>query len=139
MFSSEDVLVDRFVEFLESAQSPFAGAKVIREFENLQARTDVVAVIGGVVIAFEAKLKDWRTALHQATRNTSFAHRSYVVMPRAEGLVAHRYSAEFQVRGVGLCLVGDNGMEVLEEAPEMLAIEPWIADEAIAFANGVVQ
>jgi hypothetical protein len=45
------------------------------EFDYSRGRTDVVALRDGEhVIAFEAKLKDWRTALHQAYRNTCFAH-----------------------------------------------------------------
>jgi len=38
------------------------------------------------LIAVEAKLKDWKYALHQAYRNTCFARQSFVLLPKAVAL-----------------------------------------------------
>ena len=47
-----------------------------------------------ILMAFEAKLKDWRYGLDQAYRNTCFAHKSYVVVPEATALPTNRELAK---------------------------------------------
>jgi hypothetical protein len=113
MFDSEGALVDKFLTCLRTV-SPWGKVMAGVEFFYQRGRTDVVAVDDdGRVIAFEAKLLKWREALQQAYRNTCFAHRSYVVLPRHTAMLAHRYSAEFALRGIGICYIWQEGVIVL--------------------------
>ena len=84
----------------------------------------------GAIIAFEAKLRKWRQALHQAYRNLCFAHRSYVVLPEKTALIAARYEEEFLTRGVGLCYVNDDELVILREAIANEPLQPRISDRA---------
>jgi hypothetical protein len=65
------------------------------------------------IIAYEAKLKNWRTALKQAITYQRFADRSYVVMP--EGLSAPTLNNIdlFKQYNVGLILVSDTGITTI--------------------------
>jgi len=132
MYSSEKKLVEQFVRLLDSQKNPWGPLSVLCEFFYARGKADVVALTDGdVLIAFEAKLKDWRYALDQAYRNTCFAHRSYVVVPKSTAMAAFAYVAEFRRRGVGLCYVDPSGeFIVLEESECSPPIEPWIAAQA---------
>jgi hypothetical protein len=52
--------------------------------------------------AIEAKLKDWRKGLMQASRYRFFANRSILVLPPATTAVAVRFLATFKALNVGL-------------------------------------
>jgi hypothetical protein len=132
VYSSEKMLVDQFVCVLGSGENPWGPVTVSCEFFYSRGRTDVLALANDdTLIAFEAKLKDWRCALDQAYRNLCFAHKSFVVVPKATALTAFAYIAEFKRRGVGLCYVDNSGgLTVLEEPETSTPIEPWIAVQA---------
>ena len=132
VYSTEKMLVDQFVRLLGSGENPWGPMPVSCEFFYARGKTDIVALADGeVLIAFEAKLKDWRCALDQAYRNTCFAHKSYVVVPKSTALTAFACIAEFKRRGVGLCYVDNTGvLTVLEEPETSIPIEPWIATQA---------
>jgi hypothetical protein len=132
MYSTEKMLVEQFVRVLSSGENPWGPMPVSCEFFYTRGKTDVVALADGeILIAFEAKLKDWRCALDQAYRNTCFAHKSYVVVPKATALTAFASVAEFRRRGVGLCYVDNlGGLTILEEPEIVTPIEPWIATRA---------
>jgi hypothetical protein len=136
-FTKEKMLVDRLLFVLQS-QSTFCGSvRVTPEFFYSRGRTDVVAVDqDDSVIAFEAKLTDWKTALHQAYRNTCFAHSSYVILPKKAALAAFRYVGEFEKRGVGLCYVDESALVVLHESSHSEPIEPWLSYDAVSLAVG---
>jgi len=125
------------VRVLGRQENPWGPVSVSCEFFYARGKTDVLALADGeVLIAFEAKLKDWRCALDQAYRNTCFAHKSYVVVPKATALTAFAYIAEFKRRGVGLCYVDNTGgLTVLEEPETSIPIEPWIATRAASHAR----
>jgi hypothetical protein len=130
-FASERALVDSFLSHLNSYLSPWGIVRVATEFDYRRGRTDVVAhTIDDSVIAVEAKLGDWRTALHQAFRNRCFANRSYVLLPKDTALRAHRYVGEFDRRSVGICYLGDTDIVVLHGAEECDPVEPWLAHRA---------
>jgi hypothetical protein len=132
-FTTEEKLVDRFVRLLEADCSPWGQVQFTREFDYSRGRTDVVAVEeAGTLIAIEAKLKDWKQALHQAYRNLCFAHRSFVLLPKAAALTAMASLAEFEQRGVGLCYIDGSELVVLHDSPHNLPLEPWLASEAIS-------
>ena len=136
MFPTESALVDAFLEGLEEAR-PWGIKEVVCEFFYLRGRTDVVTVIsGGHVVAFEAKLEKWREALHQAYRNTCFAHWSFVVVPPAAARQAVRSLDEFRRRRVGLCTIASGEVVVLYEPPWASPLQPWLAARAMSAARG---
>ena len=138
MYKSEDNLVRRLVQQLRGDRSPWGGAKVFLEFNYQRGRADVVALTDNDdhLIAFEAKLRKWREALHQAYRNTCFAHSSYVVVPRCVALTAQHYEAEFRSRNVGLCYVESNRIVLVFRAEKQTPLEPWLVETASAAARG---
>jgi hypothetical protein len=58
------------------------------------------------IIAIEAKVTHWRAVVEQATRNTWFASRSYVLLPRAPK--DKNAAAEAVSRGIGIWTVPSN-------------------------------
>lgn len=60
-------------------------------------------------IAYELKLKDWKKAIIQASKNTNFAYKSYIVMPNSEAIkLKEKYSDIFYLYNVGLIGVTKN-------------------------------
>lgn len=60
-------------------------------------------------IAYELKLKDWKKAIIQASKNTNFAYKSFVVMPNDEAIkIKEKYSEMFYLYNVGLIGVTNN-------------------------------
>jgi hypothetical protein len=132
-FATEQMLVERFVRLLETNKTPWGELQFTLEFDYSRGRTDVVAVSNKeTLIAVEAKLTDWREALHQAYRNTCFAHRSFVLLPKQRALTAFSFLIEFEKRGVGLCYIDGAQLIVLQDSPYALPLEPWLASEAIS-------
>jgi hypothetical protein len=135
LFKTEAFLVNSFIDLLDSSSSPWGLVQITREFYYSRGRTDVVALRDeNHVIAFEAKLKDWRKALDQAYRNTCFAHSSYVLLPKRAALNAYRFVREFQHRKVGLCYLNGAECVILVEPEVNDPLEPWLAAEAISRA-----
>jgi hypothetical protein len=127
-FANEQALVESFVSRLSTDASPWGKVQVATEFYYQRGRTDIVAhTADDSVIAVEAKLVDWRTALHQAFRNRCFAHRSYVLLPKGAALRAHRYAGEFERRQVGICYLETADIVVLHAAAECDPLEPWLS------------
>ena len=137
-FTSEAKLVEDFVFALDAAETPWGASFATEtEFDYARGRADVVGVSsGGEVIAFEAKLVRWRDALHQAYRNTCFAHRSYVLVPECIARRAASRIGEFERRGVGLCSIGAEGLTVVHDAPRREPIQPWLSEAAVAHVVG---
>lgn len=53
--------------------------------------------------SYELKLKDWKKAILQATRNTVFSYKSFVVMPNEEAIkLKEKYSDLFNLYNIGL-------------------------------------
>ncbi len=53
--------------------------------------------------SYELKLKDWKKAILQATRNTVFSYKSFVVMPNKEAIkLKEKYSEVFELYNIGL-------------------------------------
>lgn len=136
-FESEAALVNRFIDAVRQIrESPFYVATVAQEFDYRSGRADVVTVSWeGEVLAFEAKLSRWRDALHQAYRNTCFAHRSYVLLPWSVAERAAMFESDFHERGVGLCAVNGERIVMLLDAPRLEPLQPWLADRAVEHAN----
>jgi hypothetical protein len=136
VYRFEQDLVDSFIHSLRTDQSPWGNVRVGAEFFYQSGCTDVVAVAaGGRIIAFEAKLSRWRDALHQAYRNTCFAHLSYVLVPLGVAQRALSFLDEFARRGVGLCYLDGSDVIVLHAAEQMEPLQPWLSAKAIAYAD----
>lgn len=136
MFESESALVAHFVASLQTGDAPWGEVRVGEQFLHRSGRTDVVAVTNaGEVIAIEAKLTRWRDALHQAYRNTCFAHVSYVLLPERAATLAKQYAEEFTRRMVGLCCLMEDRVEVLLEAPRTVPLQPWLTDRVLAYID----
>jgi hypothetical protein len=135
-YNSERDLVETFLDNL-GAYSPWGDISTSSEFFYQRGKTDVVAVgEDGLVLAFEAKLTRWREALQQAYRNTCFAHRSYVVLPKETALLAYRHTVAFNRRHVGICYVEGEEVVILEDAAEVLPLQPWLSAKAKSYAPG---
>ena len=131
-FTNEQNLVTSFISGLSRIESPWGSVQVATEFYYQRGRTDIVAyTMDETLIAVEAKLQDWRSALHQAFRNRCFAHRSYVLLPKRVALRAHRYAAEFDRRHVGICYLEGSDIVELHSCALSEPLEPWLSLRAI--------
>ena len=134
MFQFENQLVRELEGLLISDENPFAQLALAFEFNYVEGRVDVVASNGdGDLFSFEAKLNRWKTAIHQAYRNTSFSHYSYVVLPADAAKHAVKRRHEFERRGVGLCAVDKNGLTIHIEASRKRPLRPWLTNNAIEY------
>lgn len=136
VFTLEQALVDKFVERLSSSDNPFGRVSYVREYKFQLGRPDVVMVRHKTVIAVEAKLKRWREAVMQASRNRCFAHESYVLLPKSVALRLERHLEVFAWHNVGLCYIEDEGgLIVLREPVPSAPIEKWWCKAATDFAR----
>jgi len=136
-YPSEDIFVKEFCSVLESNESPWGQVNIIREFNYMRGRTDVVVVDqNDNVFAFELKLKKWPQAMQQAYRNTCFAHSSFVVLPESTARLAYRYLRDFTRRSIGLCSIRDGTVVVLVPAVHQEPIQPWLSNIAISKSGG---
>jgi len=82
-------------------------------------------------MTFEAKLKDWRRALHQAYRNTAFATTSYVLLPKEVAECAINFEEEFISRSVGLCYIDGQEVVIAIHAQLNEPVQPWLTVAAL--------
>lgn len=133
-YSLESELVDELEGMLVSSENPFSQLKVASEFNYVEGKVDVIAANeAGELFSFEAKLNRWRTAVHQAYRNTSFSHYSYVVLPTQAAKHALKRRHEFELRGVGLCAVGAEGIKVEIPAVRKTPLRLWLTNTAMEY------
>jgi hypothetical protein len=126
-FSTEASLVERFIGALRAGRTVFGAVQVTTEWDHRSGYVDVLARDGTQsLVAFEAKLADWRRAFHQAYRNTVYANRAYVLLPEKIAHRAMRDREEFEFRGVGLCAFDGKQVRVLIEASEQDALLAWL-------------
>lgn len=136
-YAYERELVNAFTRALADGLALWGSVDFAEEFYYLRGRTDVVALTAdGMVLAFEAKLLDWKEALHQAYRNTCFAHESYVVLPCNVARRAIRSDAEFTRRGVGLCTVEAGALKIVHPARKVQPLQNWLSQRAAAHISG---
>lgn len=132
----ETQLVSDLSDCLTSSQKPFDVEHFAYEFNYINGRVDLLAIKGkGTILSFEAKLSKWKIALNQAYRNSSFTHYSYVVLPDKQIKYAMKNSKEFQIRGVGLCSVKDENLNIIMLAPKKKPLQPWLTKKALKFIN----
>lgn len=125
---TEEALVRKFLRVAKGSSTPWGRLACAREFDTGHGRADLVACNAhGSVLAFEAKLQDWRRALQQAYRHTSYATESYVLLPKARAAGVVSFSSEFKVRKVGLCYLDGGGIVVAIKALPGDGFQPWIS------------
>ena len=131
VFVDEEELVAAFFERLAGGETAWEVQGAVREFDYNSGHTDVLFLsTNGELIAVEAKLTNWRKALHQAWRNTSYVNRAYVVMPRNRATTALSHRQHFEDLGVGLCLVDRAGVEVAIEGQPKQPVILWLHNKA---------
>lgn len=132
-YRSEDTFTQKFCSLLKCSTSPWGKVNVLREFNYVRGRTDVIAIDENEnVFAFELKLTKWSEAVHQAYRNTCFAHSSYVILPDTTAGLACKYVNEFRTRSVGLCSIRNGSIHVILPAAHQDPIQPWLTGIAVA-------
>jgi hypothetical protein len=130
-FSTEACLVEGFVGALQAGRTPFGLAQVTTEWDHRSGFVDVlVRDRAQTLVAFEAKLADWRRAFMQAYRNTAYANRAYVLLPQKTAHRALRDREEFEFRGVGLCSFDGKTVRILIEASEQDPLLQWLRARA---------
>lgn len=130
-FATEACLVERFIGALQAGRTVFGVVQVTTEWDHRSGFVDVLARDGRQsLVAFEAKLADWRRAFLQAYRNTAYANRAYVLLPEKTAHRAMRDREEFEFRGVGLCAFDGDQVRVLIEASEQDALLAWLRASA---------
>jgi len=133
LYESEASLVREFVDLLFRHSLILKTCAVVEEFDYKSGRTDVLSLDeNDELVAFEAKISDWRKAIHQAWRNSSFADRYYVVLPKDRSRSAIENRAEFERLGVGLCTVDREGIEIAIESASTSTepLIPWLHKKA---------
>lgn len=131
-------MVEQFVTLLKEGRTPWGNLQATTEWDYRTGITDVlVRTAEGQLVAFEAKLTDWRRASHQAYRNTTFAGRVYVLMPVRAAERARAHEAQFAKYGIGLCSIDADRICVLIEAPETEPLLPWLHKRAHSFFDTV--
>ena len=100
--------VSRSLESLEEA-------RVVSSGNGVFSLAPVWREILPEIVTIEVKVKNWAEAVRQASRNSIFAHRSFVALPEA---VANRVAHEplLQDLGVGLLSVSQDDVSVLRKA-----------------------
>lgn len=136
MFANETQLVESLKSHLSSSNVPFHIREYALEFNYIEGRTDLIAKSkNGELIAFETKLVKWRKAIHQAYRNSSFAHYSYVVFPINTIKNVLGRETEFRRRGIGLCSLDKFGINIEIEATKQSPLLPWLTDTALKYIS----
>ncbi len=136
MFRFEADLVNVLQRVLQNPDNPFSRLILASEFDYQAGRIDVVATNDrGELIAFEAKLSRWKEAVHQAYRNTSFTHYSYVALPHHTAIKALRHRLQFERRGVGLCGVTCDDFAIIIPAKKIIPLQPWLTSDAVEYIS----
>lgn len=137
-FTTEASLVERFVGVLQSGRSHFGPLQVTTEWDHRSGFVDVlVRDKSDALVAFEAKLKDWKRAYMQAYRNSAYADRVYVLLPQSMAHRALRDREEFEFRGIGLCAFDGQHVRVIIEAIEQEPLLVWLRNRAHEHFNGL--
>ena len=83
MYCLEAHLVSDFKNHIKSPHNRYSISHFATEFYYKSGRVDIIGQSGkGYLYSFEAKLRDWKKALDQAYRYTSFSHFSYILLPK---------------------------------------------------------
>lgn len=130
-FATEADLVERFVGKLQSGRTCLGSVQVATEWDHRAGLVDILARdCAGLLVAFEAKLDNWRRAFMQAYRNTAYANRTYVLVPPSVAERALQDREEFLFRGVGLCAFDGKVIRVVIPATDQEPLLAWVRARA---------
>jgi len=130
-FLTEAEFVDGFVGKLAKGRTVFGRVLITTEWDHRAGVVDVLTRNRRKgLVAFEAKLDNWKRAFHQAYRSTAYANKSYVLVPEHVASRAMRDREEFELRGVGLCSFNGSVVQVLIEATEQDVLLRWLREQA---------
>ena len=130
-YRRESELVHDLADALAEPRSELRSSASLTEFPHPTGRTDLIAKSScGDLIAFETKLLNWKRAVQQAYRNSSFAHYSYVVVPPNVAERAVISDREFLRRKVGLCTIREGRITIAIPAPRQEPLLPWVTELA---------
>jgi hypothetical protein len=136
-FKTESNLVKSFVEILQTGRTQYKSVQVVTEWNHKSGMVDILARdTSNSLIAFEAKLSNWKRAFLQAYRSTAYANRTYVLLPMQTAHRALRAQEEFEFRGIGLCAFDGETIHTLIEASEQDPILAWIRTRAHDYFDG---
>lgn len=111
MFSSEAILVDSSLEMLRNEFNVNNSIiKIIKEPKGLFGVPDVL-LYNGYIIAIEFKLRNWKQAIKQAYRYTSFSYESYVLLDKQYASNIKNHIDEFMRFNIGLGVVDEHSIE----------------------------
>lgn len=128
----ESELTEAFCQIINSGTAPWDIKDYAFEFNHRIAITDVIAIDNSeTVYAFEMKLHKWKKAMNQAYRNTFFANKSYVVMPKKTALSAIKGEEYFNDAKIGLCAIDNGKIEILIEAKTQKPMYSWLRKNAM--------
>lgn len=128
----EENLTKEFCYIIENEKTPWGDLNFTYEFNHRSGRTDVIAADEFYTLyAFEMKLIKWKQALNQAYRNTSFANKSYVVLPEKTARKAVYSKSDFLECKVGLCTLDGSALKILIEAEFQEPLFPWLSTKAL--------
>lgn len=138
MYTRESDLVRDFAALVCGQTTPWPHMRIAFEFAYQNGRVDVVGTSSASeLFSFEAKLIQWREALHQAYRSTSFSHHAYIVLPEKTAKKAAMHSYEFEARRVGLLSVSPSSLEIIIPASCQNPILPWLTGNALEYITKV--
>lgn len=137
-FDSEAEMVNRFVAALSKRSSRFGKLAIATEWDHRAGYVDVLARDRNrALIAFEAKLGDWKRAFMQAYRNTAYADRAYVLLPAGVADRAFAHKGTFEDKGIGLCRFDGEQIEILVEAANQVPLVAWVRSKAHEHFDGL--
>jgi hypothetical protein len=132
-FRYESEFVEEFIAMMLE-HSPFALKQFAKEFNYMSGRIDCIACDNlQHLYSFEAKLTKWKDAVHQAFRNTSLSHYSYVILPCQIARSVTRFEVCFAEKRVGLATIEAGKIIILIQAPYNDPIRPWLTDSAFSY------
>lgn len=135
-YKSESHLQKAVLNFFKNNTDQFKLNRFGEEFYYNSGKADIVAVNPeNQVFVFELKLFNWKKALNQAYRGTSFAHYSYVILPESQVKNALRYKNEFEIRNVGLCSFNRAKLKIEIKAKKTSPLHQWLMTKAQNYAE----
>jgi hypothetical protein len=132
-YLNERTMVQDLSALVITQRSPVRCRQITHEFDYSSGRTDLVGLgLNDALHAFEAKLTKWRDALHQARRNTCFAHYCYVALPKRAAELAIKAKEDFLRYGVGLVVVSEQGAKLAIRPRRNAPLFPWLTQMALS-------
>jgi hypothetical protein len=112
------------------------GFKVTTEVPMLSKRIDIVCLKAETqdVIAIEAKLKNWKRGIRQASTYRIGSDFTYLAIHRS---VSHRVDERLlEETNIGLIVVDKNKIEILFEASKHMITHQKIREDIISYCRG---